>query len=261
MDTEAGQDAALRQLRRLREGAGLTAARLSQAGDVLSLLGTSDAEEGLQRLVSALGQLQQPEQAAALRVDLGLDLHELLARSPVDREQRWLGDRRSAYATVVGRDVKTLARWSDRALLELRAVLGQQSFNGHLYVVGRVEGGRLTHSSLIQQASDSDGPSTSQSWHFPNEGEELTPPYLVYAFPRDWKPATLTLTVIFDKQSVPQMVHGVVAKTTFDLSYGREHHTLTVQDDGQATICIRRPRRDRLYGIWWSIAQSGSLVE
>jgi hypothetical protein len=198
--------------------------------------------------------LQHPEQAATLRVDLGLDLRQLLTHEPVDRERRWLGDRRSAYAEVVGRDVKTLARWSDRALLELRAGLGEQSFMGHLYVVGRVEAGRLTHCSLIQQELGPKGSHASRSWHFPNEEHEPTPPYLVYAFPRDWRPGSLTLSVIFDTRSLPRLVNGIIAETTFDLSYGRERHALTVQDDGQATMAVKQPRRDRLYGIWWSMS-------
>src|SRR4051794_11582904 len=103
MDTD---DPVLRQLRKLREGSGLTVDRLSRSGAVMSALGTSDPDEARQRLLAAISELGDTDRARALKVDLAIDLDQLIEREPVSREREWLGDRRSAYADVVKRDVK-----------------------------------------------------------------------------------------------------------------------------------------------------------
>lgn len=66
MDTVADQqqDPVLAQLRKLREGRGLTEGRLKASGAVMSALGTSDALVGLSRLRNALDVLGDGEEAA-----------------------------------------------------------------------------------------------------------------------------------------------------------------------------------------------------
>lgn len=60
------------QLRKLREGSGLTLERLKASGAVMSALGTSDPVEGQDLLVRAVSALAPPERRDALRVDLGV---------------------------------------------------------------------------------------------------------------------------------------------------------------------------------------------
>lgn len=115
MDNAA--DPVLQQLRKLREGAGLTTARLERSGALMSALGTADPEVAVQRLTEVIAALDDTERVRAVKVDLGLDFEALVGRVAVSREREWLGERRSAYAETIGRDVKTLARWSDRLLL------------------------------------------------------------------------------------------------------------------------------------------------
>lgn len=46
------------------------------------------------------------------------------------RTRPGIDERRSAYADLLGRDVKTLARWSERAAAELRGHLLADTFTG-----------------------------------------------------------------------------------------------------------------------------------
>ncbi len=86
-DTALDTDEALAELRRLREGRGLTADRLRACGALMSALGTADATEGVDRLRQALGQLGPAPRFVALQVDLGLDLSaDVLGREPVGQD-------------------------------------------------------------------------------------------------------------------------------------------------------------------------------
>ena len=75
-------------------------------------------------------------------------------------------------------------------------------------------------------------------------------PCLIYGFPRDWQPATLTLVVAFRQEPLPVKVWAIVAPSFFDVSFGEERYELTI-DKGTATCKIMKPRRDRLYAVWW----------
>jgi hypothetical protein len=72
---DTATDPVLAELRKLREGAGLTTARLERSGAIMSALGTADPEVGRQRLVQAIAALGDTERSRALRVDLGLDFN------------------------------------------------------------------------------------------------------------------------------------------------------------------------------------------
>lgn len=251
---DSADDLVLRQLRKLREGPGLTTGRLEQAGAVMSALGTSDPVVGRQKLVAAIGVLGESERARALKVDLGISFAELVGRPAVGRELEWLGDRRSAYAAAIGRDVKTLSRWSDRATAELRGQLIVDTFNGHLYVVAAVNGDRIVGTSLIEQPLDTesgDGITKRVSTDVPNNSAEPSMPCLIYGYPRDWQPASLTLVVNFQTEPYPSYIWATVVENVIKLPFGEKRYVLTISD-GQAVCRFVNPQRDQLYALGWS---------
>lgn len=138
-------DRALQERRKLREGRGLTV-----SPSVLSALGTTDAHEGMKLLRIVLGEMGTRERVLALTVDFGLDLPELLDYQPSSREVDFLGDRRSTYATKIGREVKTLARWSDKTIAELRTRLISDQFDGRVIVTAGVQNRRLNGIEVMQ---------------------------------------------------------------------------------------------------------------
>lgn len=247
MDTP---DPVLVQLKKLREGAGLTRDRLAKMGSVLSALGTSDASEAYDTLVALIKGLGEGERARALAVDYGLNLAAHLGRPPSGREVDWLGERRHGFGQVIGRDAKTLARWSDRTVSDLRARLLSDFFVGDLFVTAVVEGGRVLGCSLTRREADYENAAESTTTDFKNPSAEPSPPFLVYAFPRDWRPRTLTLVVAFNGKEPPEEVTAVVADGFLSLSFAEERYQLPLTD-GIATCKIVTPRRDRVYGVWW----------
>lgn len=246
-------DPVLQQLRKLREGAGLTADRLARSGAVMSALGTADPEAGLERLAEVLTALGDSERTRALKIDFGIGFEELVGRAPVIREREWLGDRRSAYAGAAGRDVKTLSRWSDRAVAELRGHLLADSFNGHLYVVAAVEGRRIKGTSLIQEPLDGakDGITERSTLDMPNPSAEPSMPCLIYSYPRDWRPASLTLVVAFLSEPYPEKIWGAYTDNIMKLPFGQQRHALKLGGN-TATCRFVQPRTDLLYAVWWA---------
>ncbi|TCJ35198.1 hypothetical protein [Parafrankia sp. BMG5.11] len=261
MDKQA-DDLVLQQLRKLREGAGLTADRLAQSGAVMSALGTADPEVGLQRLAAAVTAMGDSERARALKVDFGLGFEELVGRMPVVREREWLGDRRSAYAGAIGRDVKTLSRWSDRAVAELRGHLLSDSFNGHLYVVAAVEGQRIKGASLIQEPLEGtkDGITERSSLDIDNPSTEPSMPCLIYSYPRDWRPASLTLAVAFLSEPHPATIWGTYTDNIMKLAFGHERYVLNLNGN-TATCRFLQPRTDLLYAIWWRDGAKNTVID
>jgi hypothetical protein len=254
LDTPADtDDLVLAELRKLREGVGLSAARLERSGNVMSALAASDPEVALTRLLGFLTELGEGDRTRALRVDFGLDLPALLGREPHARERDWLGDRRSGYAEVVGRDVKTVGRWSDRALAELRAKLLTDQFTGHLFVVAAVDGDRILGTTTIQRADDDGelGPETHASTSYDNPSQEPSLPALIYGIPRDWRPASLTLAVVFRSTPYPTSIWAVVAPDFFQVSYGGQRYPVELAGDA-ATCRIVKPRADRIYAVEWA---------
>jgi hypothetical protein len=244
------EDTVLRELKKLRERRGLTIGKMSASPSLLSALATSDPAEAVDRLVQMLNQLEDTEKATALRVDLGIHLAEVFDRSPRDQEESQLGERRQAYASLVGRDIKTIERWSNASLKELRQLLLNDTFTGHLFVAAAVQGEHIVGCTLIRQDSV-DSPITERtSLDYRNPSAEPSLPCLIYAFPRDWHPGRLTLIVTFDDPSRPGEVWGGMAGSFFDLVYGTDRHELNVRD-GVATCTFVNPRRDQLYAIWW----------
>ncbi|GAB3130791.1 hypothetical protein GCM10027289_16160 [Tsukamurella serpentis] len=244
-------DLVLAQLRKLREGPGLTTDRLKQSGAVMSALATSDPVVARARLLEVIDGLDGAEHAAALKVDFGINLAALLRREPVSREHDLLGDRRSAYSQVVKRDVKTLGRWSDRALGEVRSQLLADTFTGHLYVVAAVKDLVVKGITLIQEDAEQSGGATKRrSFDYANPSTEPSIPALIYGYPRDWRPESLTLAVSFLGDYRPYEVWACVAKNFFEATFGRARRQLT-SGDATATCRFDRPRADRLYVISW----------
>ncbi|MGC4192936.1 MAG: hypothetical protein QM589_17460 [Thermomicrobiales bacterium] len=144
MDIAVDTDPVLEELKKLREGRGLNADRLSRCSNLLAALGTSDPGAAYDTLVAILRQMGDGERMRSLRVDFGLDLEELLERTPTGKERDFLGERRSGYATVIGRGAKTLSRWSDKTLGELRGRLITDQFNGRVVVTAVNAARKLT---------------------------------------------------------------------------------------------------------------------
>lgn len=250
LDTSA--DTVVQQLRKLREGAGLTVERMASCDALMSALAVGDPETAVRRLIVAVEGMDDTMRVRTLKVDYGLDFSALVGREPVERERSWLGERRNAYAAVIGRDVKTLARWSDRAVVELRGLLLSDTFTGHLYVVAAVQGSRIHSTTWIQEPLDAerDGMTERSSLEIVNHSAEPSMPCLLYAYPRDWRPASLTLAVAFLSESHPEHVWATYSNNITKLPYGEQRYPLTIQED-RATCKFVRPRTDHLYGIWW----------
>jgi hypothetical protein len=245
-------DPVLPQLKKLREGVGLTANRLAQSGAVMSALSTSDPVEAQRRLVEILDGLGGADYVHALKVDFGLDLKRFLTRAPTQRELELLGERRNGFAVVAGRDVKTLARWSDKAVGELRAQLLNDQFNGDLLVMAHVRGDRILGCTVFQGYDNENQPElkAQSSFSYKNPAEGPSMPCLLYAYPREWRPGSLALAVSFDSEPRPGEVWGVVGDSVFSLVYGERRYPLVLRDN--VAICkFVGPRTDRLYGVWW----------
>jgi hypothetical protein len=239
-------DEALGQLRRLREGPGLTADRLRAAGALMSALGTSDAVVGQERLRLALIELGEAARFTVLRVDLALDLTEAtLGRPPLADDYAFLTSRRAALAKRLNRDVKTLSRWSDRACAELRAQLIDDTFRGDVYVTGLLRDGQLVATTLTRDDGTSrdtiDGPEVTH-----REG----PPLLVFGLPRDWRPSSLGMALVVHTGPLPFTVELIVAGDFLSLSAGGVRYPVQVRD-GAAFARVQQPRLDQLYALWW----------
>lgn len=241
-------DPVLSDIRKLREGRGLTAGRLKERGALMSALGTSDPQEAMDRLTGALGSMEDSPWARALRIDLGCDLEQLLGRVPAAGEIRFLGQRRNGYSIVAQRDVKTLGRWSDRAAQELRALLINDTFTGRITVIAAVDGQRIAGITTILEDTPAGAKKESENWDNPSTG--ISMPCLIYGFPRDWQPASIRLAVAFRRKPYPERAWAVVAPTFFDLACATERHDLPLQED-MVMARFDQPRRDRLYGIFW----------
>lgn len=242
-------DQVLAELKKLREGRGLSADRLAQTPAVLSALATSDPYEADQALQQLLLNLPDSEQMSALVVDYGFNLDDLLGRPPTSREVDYLSDRRAAYAELVGRDVKTIARWSDRTVAELRSKLLCDYFDGHILVAAGVKASRILGIEVMQyEKMDEDfNHGTSISYKNPEPGPSL--PLVLYGFPRDWRPATIRFVVSFLDEP-PSEAWALVADSVLDVGFGHERTPLPIEQ-GMARCMIQNPRRSQLYGVGW----------
>lgn len=242
-------DRALAELKKLREGRGLTADRVARSPNLLSASGTSDPGEAVDTIRAVLNDMGDTDRVRALRVDFGWDLPKLLGHTPSARETDYLGDRRSAYAEILGYDVKTLSRWSDKTVAELRGKLLTDQFDGRIIVAAGVKRRRVTGVEVMQYEQTDTDLSNGKTMGFKNP-EDSSLPLVLYAFPRDWRPISLGFVIAFLDDDYPSTVSALVADTVIDVGFGHGRTPLEI-DDGMARCRIDRPRRDQLYGVWW----------
>lgn len=249
LDIAVDTDRILAELKKLREGRGLRADRLEASPHVLSSVATSDALEGLQVLQTIVNRLADSKEMRALRVDFGWDLEELLERAPTGREVGYLGDRRSGYAEVVGRDVKTLSRWSNKAIAELRAQLISDQFDGNIIITAGVKNRRVTGVDVRRYEASDDEYRHGTNVAYDNP-EETSLPLVLYGFPRDWRPQNMRFIIAFMDDDYPLGVWALVADSVLDVGFGHERTELEIED-GMARCRIENPTRNQLYGVWW----------
>lgn len=250
LDIRVDNDRTLSELKKLREGRGARADRLARSPSVLSSCATSDAAEAVGALNAVVGRMGDSERVRALKVDFGWELEELLGRRPGGRELEYLGERRASYAEVIGRDVKTLARWSDRAIGELRAQLLNDHFDGNVVVAAGVKNRRVTGIEVMRYEAGDD-----EFRHGTNVGyqnpEETSLPLVLYGFPRDWRPKNIMFIVAFLDGELPRKSWALVADSVLDVSFGHDRTEVEIDDQRMARCRIENPRRDQLYGVWW----------
>jgi len=249
LDTSADIDRALEELKKLREGPGLSADRLADCPNLLSALGTSDPGEACDTLRAVLARMGDGERARALRVDFGLDLADYLERTPVSREYDFLGTRRHAYGEVIGRGEKTLRRWSETTIAELRGLLITDQFSGQVVVAAAVRERRVRGIEVMRYERDDTSLSHGRNTGYPNP-EDSSLPLVLYGFPRDWRPTRIRFVVAFMGDDHPTKVWALAADTVLDVAFGHERFELEI-DEGMARCRIDNPRRDQLYGVWW----------
>ena len=179
-------DPILSELKKLREGRGLRADRVAECPAVMEAIGLDEPSKVVTAIGLVLDGLGDGDRVRALKVDFGLELEKLLARRPSTREIDFLGDRRAAYAEVVGRDVKTLSRWSSRTLQELRAQFVTQPFRGLVIVTAGVQNRRLTGIDAITFERDDETRSHGQSTAITNPSDGPSLPAVIYGIPYGW---------------------------------------------------------------------------
>lgn len=243
-------DQALVELKKLREGPGLTVDRIQHSPALREALGATTPADAYERLTLELLRMPDSQRTRALRVDLGLDLDDLLGHKPSPRERDLLGDRRSSYARVVDRDVKTLGRWSNRALADLRAQLESEQFDGTIIVAVGVQQHRLIGIEVMRYERDDTKLSHGVNEGYTNPAEGPSPPMVLYGFSqRDWQPSAIQFAVTF-LDDPPSRAWAIAADDVSDICFGHERFDVEV-DDSMIRCRIENPRRDQLYGVWW----------
>lgn len=249
MDTGVDTDPVLDELKKLREGPGLNAARLSASPNLLAALGTGDPGAAYNTLLAVLQQMGDGDRVRSLRVDFGLDLEELLERAPTGKEYDYLGERRSGYGEVVGRGVKTLSRWSDKAIGELRGRLITDQFNGRVVVTAGVSNRRVTGVEVLCYEPDDTNLSNGRAAGHTNP-EDSSLPLVLCGIPRYWHPISIQFAIAFLGQDYPTRVWALAAESIIEIGFGHQRFELEI-DDGMARCRIDHPDHDHVYGVWW----------
>lgn len=151
---------------------------------------------------------------------------------------------------LVERDVKTLGRWSDRALGELRGSLLTDRFDGHLLVAAGVQHRRLTGLEVMRYDRDDETFSHGRDLGYTNPETGPSLPLVLFGFPADWQPASLRFVVAFIEEE-PKQVWALVADNVIDIGFGHQRTEVQVADC-MARCKIEQPRWDQLYGVWWA---------
>lgn len=243
-------DPVLEQLKKLREGRGLTPERIAKSPAVLDALGETSGVEAQEELLRVLAGMDDGAGTRALTVDFAIDLEELLGREPTTKERDFLGERRSTYATLIGREVRTLQRWSDKALRELRGLLGSETFHGQVLVTAGVQNGRLAGIEVMRFERADSTRSRGRNEGYTNPTEGPTPPLLLYGLPVDWSASSIEFVVMFlDEQ--PGEAWAIAADDVNDICFAAQRFPLDIED-GMVRCRFDNPRNDQVYGVWWS---------
>ena len=249
-DTRDPADPVLTELKKLREGPGLTIDKLQSSPALMQALRASTPAEAHEQLTLELLRLPDTLRSRALRVDLGLDLEELLGRPPTPRERDLLGDRRSSYAEVVQRDVKTIGRWSNRAVRELRASLESDHFDGHIIVAVGVQHRRLIGIEVMRYERDDESLSHGTNEGYTNPADGPSPPMVLYGYSQpEWKPAAIHFAITFMDEA-PTRAWAIAADNLNDIAFGHQRFDVDVHDN-TIRCRIENPKRDQVYGVLW----------
>ncbi|HJP69255.1 MAG TPA: hypothetical protein VJ846_10165 [Sphingomicrobium sp.] len=121
------------------------------------------------------------------------------------RTRPGIDERRSAYADL-------LARRENASSVVGAGTCSPTRSPGNLYVVAAVKGNRILTTSLVQEPLDAtkDGLTERESSNMDNPSTAPSMPCLIYAYPRDWRPASLTLAVVFQDEPYPAEIWGHV---------------------------------------------------
>ncbi|GAA1508670.1 hypothetical protein [Nocardioides humi] len=245
MDT----DPVLDELKKLREGRGLNAGRLSRCPNLVAALGAQDSGTAYDALLAILRQMGDGERVRSLRVDFGVDLEELLKRPPSTKEYDFLGDRRSGYGTVIGRGVKTLSRWSDKTIGELRGRLITDRFNGRVVVTAGVQDRRVTGIEVLCYERDDTNMSNGRAIGHPNP-EASSLPLVMCGIPSHWQPLSIQFVVAFLGDDCPTKVWALASESVMNVCFGHQRFELEISE-GMARCRIDGPDHDHVYGVWW----------
>lgn len=247
MDTPT--DLVLQELKKLREGRGLTVERLRTSRALLDALQTDDAEDARRLIERRLEQLGDGQGSRVLRVDFSLDLPSLLGSTPTPRDCDLLGERRQSYATILGRDVKTLSRWSDKALSELRALLDVDSFQGRVLVTAGIQQRRLAGIEVLRYDASDTELSEGRTSSYRNLAEAPSLPCVLYGLPLDWQATSLQFVVTFIEEE-PVQVWAIAADNLYEIAFGHQRFAIDIEE-GMVRCRIDHPVHDQVYGIWW----------
>lgn len=239
----------LAELKKLREGRGLTADRIGEASALLAALETTDPADARALIKRNVQHLGDGERVRALKVDFGVDLPALLERAPSPRELDYLGERRQSYGTVIGRDVKTLARWSDKALDELVSVLGRSVFEGKVLVTAGVQNRRLAGIDVLRYDASDQLLSSGRTQAYTNPEEGPSPPLVLFGLPADWRATSLHLIVTFIDET-PRRAWALASDNLFEISVGHQRFPIDITE-GVTRCRIDNPTNDQVYGVWW----------
>lgn len=246
------------QLKGLRGRTGISRERLEKCGALLSALGTSDTDEAYEKLLDVIGQLKV-EEAQMIRLDYAIDLDSVFGRPAHPSDLAKLDTRRLSFSRLRSIGVKTISRHSDAAISELRNRLLNDTYTGDLHVVAVVQDRHIVSISLVQDELGSDATPESgapgqisrrRSLDYLNPSDQPSLPCMVYAFPRDWQPTTLTLAVSFLDDQSPASVWAFQAPNFIEANFAKDRYEL-IPKQGMAMCRFQEPRRDRIYGIWW----------
>jgi hypothetical protein len=249
MDTAVDTDPILEELRKLREGPGLNADRLSRLPNLMAALATNDPGAACSSLVAVLREMGDGERIRSLRVDFGLDLEELLERPPSSKEIDFLGDRRNGYGEVIGRSAKTLARWSDKSLGELRGRLLTDQFTGRVVVTAGVQDRRVTGIEVLAYERDDTQLSNGRAIGHPNP-EDSSLPLVMCGIPSHWHPVSIQFALAFLGDDYPKKVWALASESVMNVCFGHERFALEIED-GMARCRIDNPDHEHVYGVWW----------